>query len=139
MGLSDRALQNINDYVLVASGLFAFGGLFYFSTGSTWWWFCIADLVLFVYKIAAKLDIALMAKPQHAVPPLTKGSWQTWFAWYPVRMDLGTPPTRLRLPGDWVFLRPVQRRWARDESGTGFETHYAYPPQEVPRNESELV
>lgn len=139
MQLSDRALQKLNDYVLIASGLFAIGGLFYFTVYSTWWWFCIGDLVLFVYKIAAKLDIALMAKPQHAVPPLTKGSWQDWFAWYPVRMDLGPPPSRLRLPGDWVFLRSVHRRWARDETGTGFETHYAYPPRETPRNDHELV
>ena len=139
MGLSDRTLQNINDYILGASGIFAFGGLFYFAGGSTWWWFCIADLMLFFYKVAAKLDIALMAKPQHAVLPLTKGSWQGWFAWYPVRMDLGPPPVRLRLPGDWVFLRSVHRRWVRDESGTVFETHYAYRPQPETRNGRELV
>lgn len=139
MVLSDRTLQNINDYVLAASGLFAFGGLFYFTSGSTWWWFCIADLVLFIYKLAAKLDIALIAKPQHAVPPLAKGIWQDWFAWYPVRMDLGPPPARLRLPGDWVFLRSVHRRWARDEAGTGFETHYAYRPQDAAHDDRKLV
>ena len=139
MGLSDRTLQPINDYILAASGIFAFGGLFYFASGSTWWWFCIIDLVLFLYKIAAKIDISLIVKPQHAIQPLARGPWQDWFAWYPVRKDLGTPPQNLRLPGDWVFMRVVHRRWARDESGTAFETHYAYRAQDAADKGSGLV
>jgi len=139
MNLSDRTLQNLNHYVVLGSGMLAFGGLFYFMPLSLWWWACVFDLVLFAYKMAAKLDIALMQSHIRALPTQAKGAWENWFAWYPVQMDLGPPPARFRLPGDWVFLRSVHRRWAIDAAGTGFETHYAYPPASAPQSGQELV
>jgi hypothetical protein len=139
MALDQRTLQKINYSLVIASGIVAFGGLFYFVRGSLWWWTCIADLVLFGYKLAAKFDLALMDRPRYALPPLSRGDWEDWFAWYPVQVDVGKPAGRFRLPGDWVFLCAIKRRWATGETGADFETHYAYRQAPSTHPEHELV
>lgn len=127
MGLSDRSLRQINHYLVLASGAIAVAFLFYFKPESFWWWACWVDIGLFAYKIAAKIDLAMMERPKAALAPKTRGPWRAWFAWYPVQVDLGTPSGRFKLPGDWIYLQKILRRWASDETGTPAETHYAYP------------
>lgn len=83
------------------------------------WWPIKAPLYFVVYTVAAIVFVlvgavlALTYIKRAAFGPKSDGTWQRWYAWHPVELDV--------FGGQWVWLEAVERRSISLSSGKTYK------------------